>query len=391
MSLQSVSDFAGRTFRAGSAYDLVVFDRLPIEEQIVLAELRADPDTYGVFRPRAGSGRTFRAVSRDMALLWLTLREPGPLPFFVWSGEQEAAAKAISALVLDGVLEIEEGGHFVSGAAAAALLVGTSQAPAEQRLAILSQQALWYGQALRLNDPTRLALRLYNFGRQPVTPAWHRRAADESAVLAYLGAAPGTDLARRLETRWERGTAPEPSGWISWSKTGKRESRHSRPTCKLYVSPMASALPDVFLILVETLERRDGAHFKVGRTADGLLRPDKLVVYVDTLEALQDIANELSERLAGVEPHGVPFSAEIGGDGLLSWGLDPPPAQRTLSWQEPESWRLWVVQRLAGAMVAAQADERPGLPPWQFALERLRREGVDVDRWTPSASIWNAA
>jgi hypothetical protein len=391
MSLQSVSDFAGRTFRAGSAYDLVVFDRLPIEEQIVLAELRADPNTYGVFRPRAGSGRTFRAVTRDMALLWLTLREPGPLPFFVWSGEEEAAAKAISALVLDGVLEIEEAGHFVSGSAAAALLVGTSQAPAERRLAILSQQALWYGQALRLNDPTRLALRLYNFGRQPVTPAWHRRAADEDSVLAYLGAAPGTDLARRLNTHWEKGTAPEPSGWIVWSKTGKREARNSRPTCKLYLSPVASALPDVFPILVETLERRDGAHFKVGRTADGLLRPDKLVVYVDTLEALQDIAHELSKKLAGVEPHGVPFSAEIGGDGLLSWGLDPPRAQRTLSWQEPESWRLWVVQRLAAAMVAAQADERPGLPPWQFAVERLRREGVDVDRWTPSASIWNVA
>jgi hypothetical protein len=31
------------------------------------------------------------------------------------------------------------------------------------------------------------------------------------------------------------------------------------------------------------------------------------------------------------------------------------------------------------------------LPPWRFAVERLRREGVDVDRWTPSAAIWQAA
>jgi hypothetical protein len=68
--------------------------------------------------------------------------------------------------------------------------------------------------------------------------------------------------------------------------------------------------------------------------------------------------------------------------------MDPPRSEMILSWQEPESWRLWVVRRLAAAMIAAQADPRRSMPPGKFALERLRHEGVDVDGWTASLSIW---
>jgi hypothetical protein len=69
--------------------------------------------------------------------------------------------------------------------------------------------------------------------------------------------------------------------------------------------------------------------------------------------------------------------------------MDPPQSERLLSWQEPESWRLWIVRRLAAAMIAAQNDPGAGMAAGQFALERLRHEGVDVEKWTPSISIWN--
>jgi hypothetical protein len=76
--------------------------------------------------------------------------------------------------------------------------------------------------------------------------------------------------------------------------------------------------------------------------------------------------------------------------------MDPPRSERLLSWQEQGSWRLWVVQRLAAALIAARAApettmQPTTMQPWQFALARLRREGIDVDRWIPSAAIWQAA
>jgi hypothetical protein len=71
--------------------------------------------------------------------------------------------------------------------------------------------------------------------------------------------------------------------------------------------------------------------------------------------------------------------------------MDPPATERLLAWQEPESWRLWLARRLAAALVAARGNTTPDVPAWRFALERLRREGVDVDRWTPSSTLWATA
>jgi hypothetical protein len=75
---------------------------------------------------------------------------------------------------------------------------------------------------------------------------------------------------------------------------------------------------------------------------------------------LQRAADLLATRLASVAPQGVPFSAEIAGDGLLSWGMDPPRNARVLSWHDYDSWRLWVVRRLARAIVTAQSEPHGG-------------------------------
>jgi hypothetical protein len=97
-----------RRFRTGGAYELVVFDRLPPGEQAVLAELLSDPQLYGVLRPAAENGLTLKAVDRTTALLLLTLREPGPLPFFVLESAGEGTVEGIERLVLDSILEVEE-------------------------------------------------------------------------------------------------------------------------------------------------------------------------------------------------------------------------------------------------------------------------------------------
>lgn len=380
-----------RTFRAGGSYDLVVLDRLPPAEQLVLAELRSDPEFYGVLRPRENSGRTIKAVDRDTALLYLTLQTPGRLPFFVWAAGPDVARRRVTELVLDGVLELEDEGRFVSGPGALPLTGGVGGVASDARLARLSRDALRYGQSLRLEDPEELGGRLYAFGRAPISPAWARRLADRDAVLAFLRAAPGTELRRRLDAAWQRAPEPDPGGWIAWTRLDRRATRIGEATYKLYVSPCTDALPDAFDAVVDVLSALDRARFKVGADAVGLLRPDKLVAYFEDLETLLGVATTLTTRLSGIAPHGVPFTAEIAHDGLLSWGMDPPASKRLVSWQGYESWRLWLVRRLSAAIVAAQHDEAPGVEPWQFAVERLRHDGVDVDRWTPSDGMWRAA
>ncbi len=397
-----------RRFRAGGGYRLVVFDRLPPAEQAALAELRAHPDFYGVLLPREGSRRTVKAVGRDTALLWWTLTEPGPLPFFVWSGEAEAAAAGITELVMDGVLEIADGDGFVTGAAASGLLLPATPAAPQGKLARLSAAALRHAEALGVADPETLAASLYGYNRQPVTAAWARRLPDRAAVLDYLDAAAGSPLGRRLAAEWDRASGEsEPEGWIAWRYRGRQGAAAGqrpsggRAAFKLYLSPAIEALPAAFAAVVETLEAAGRGDFKIGCDAAGLLRPDKLVLYFAGQEELLAVADGLARRLPGLPAQGVPFTAEIGLDGALSWGMDPPKSARLVSWHEGESWRIWVVRRLASALLAARdglagepdgrVETEGGLAPWQFALERLRREGVDVDRWTPAAHIWQAA
>ena len=155
----------------------------------------------------------------------------------------------------------------------------------------------------------------------------------------------------------------------------------------MYVSPRPEALPEALQRTVATLAELGAPTFKVGDNLHDLLRPDKLVIYFGSREELDEVAERLVPALAGLPAQGVPFTAALGGDGLVSWGIDPPPEEYTLPWLGAESWRIWITNRLATALVAAreaEPDGPDGIEGWRFALERLRLEGVDTGTWAPT-------
>jgi hypothetical protein len=379
-----MQDLPGRLFRANPAYELVLWDRLAPGERRALERLPDDPDFYGVLRPLAGAaGLGVKAIDRETALLFLTLREPGALPAYVRSVLGEATGRTLARLVADGILEAERDGAFVCGPAA--LEARPDREGGGGRLAGLSVAALQYGQALAIDDPLRLSFRLYGYNRRPLTPRWQRLLPSAEAVQAYLGIGPGGANRPLLDRVWR--PSPPSEVWLSWQSPAKEPATGPRgATWKLYVSPAPEALAGGFGAILDALAAGRAAQFKIGSGAAGLLRPDKIVAYFPDFERLAAAAEAVESRLGGVPAQGVPFTSEIGGDGLLSWGMDPPAAERT-AWGGRESWRLWLTHRLARALLAARGAE--GLEPWRFALERLRLEGVDTDSWTPAASLWS--
>jgi hypothetical protein len=406
--------------RANPAFELVLFDRLPAAERQLLAGLARDPEHYGVLRPRRGSGLGLKSVDRETALLFLTLARPGPLPAYVRSRLGEAAAAAVVArLVADGVLEIErEPGRFVSGAAAAAVTAAGAGSPppgsaagwtgpAGGRVAELSRAALRYGQELARTlpeaDPLRLSHRLYGYHCLPLTPRWRRALPGSAAVRRQLGIATGGPWRRLLDRHWRELAAAEGETWLHWRPVAVPEAGPvDAATWKLYVSLAPEALPEGFGAVLDGLAAVGPPGFKVGGTAGGLLRPDKIVAYFDGFERLAEAASALAERLAGAAAHGVPFTSEIACGGLLSWGVDPPPgAGLGPPWGDGRdgrtSWRLWLTDRLARALIsgvsavagaAAEAGAEEKMEPWRFAVERLRLEGIDTDSWTPGGGLW---
>jgi len=146
------------------------------------------------------------------------------------------------------------------------------------------------------------------------------------------------------------------------------------------VSPRPEALADAFPRIAEVFARFEVRSFKVGRRIEGLLRPDKIVAYFDDRSHLNAVAGALERELSGCPVHGVPFTAEVGGSGLLSAGVDPPPGHVLTS------WRAWVTRKLAAGLIA-RPDRSPA-DRVSAALAAIRLAGVDPEGWAPNAGAF---
>lgn len=392
---RSLKDITRAQFRANPRYRLLTYDRLPEPYAEAFAELEQDPDFYGVLWPTEPDRLSPKAVCQDTALLFFTLQEPGPLPSYVLRQLGDQGNQELAQLVLDGVLEIASGESetFVSGADAYEQMYQETFSPLGQgRVAELSRRALVYAQALPITQSARLSARLYFYNTIPVSPLWRRRFSTREAVARYLGIHPSGPHRRTLESTWVQMDAPEDNaGWLIWHSRRQAAGSDQRLRYKLYVSPRPEALPEVWPEIVAAFAARQVRSFKVGNTVYGLLRPDKIVAYCARFEELAALADQLEERLASCPAQGVPFTAGIDPLGLLSWGTDPPHDPQTRPGLARESWRLWVTNRLAVALLAARSagdEAKATVPPWRFALERLRLEGIDIATWTPRQAIW---
>jgi hypothetical protein len=383
--------------RSNPRYELVLLDRLePAELELVASDADGQPAPYGLLRPLEEGSIQPLVVSTDTALLFLTLRQAGPCPAYVKRGLGDRTEATLGRLILDGVLEVEGEDGFRSGVVAWASIEPKRERDAG-RTARLSEDAIRYGQALiSLLDvpPELLAARLYTYGRRPVTPALRRRMPDSNAVAGHLGLASG-DTRATLRRAWiENPSSDDDAPWRSW------QPRHSRPrdrrtvSFKLYVSPAVEGLPQALGAVASSLADAPGVlGFKIGRSVEALVRPDKMVAYFAGLDDLHEGATRIRELASGCAPHGVPFTAGITDDGLLSWAIDPPHDPTSRSGRA--SWRTWVTTRLADYLVEARRG-RPeagdaAAEPWRVALARLSLDGVDTRSWVPDPAIFDYA
>jgi hypothetical protein len=251
--------------------------------------------------------------------------------------------------------------------------------------------ALRYGQDLRGLSEAELGQRLYCFGRQPVSPQLHARFADSAAVATFLGIDDNCAVVRSLDDGWSKVQVSPPMReyWWQWiSRSEPPRGTSQRASYKLYVSPAVDHARTALEVIVGALPHARGVTgFKVGVGLGGICRPDKIVVYLTQLDDLYEFADVLRSRLSGCAAQGVPFTAAVSENGLLSWGADPPSARGT----RKTSWRMWVAWRLAEYLISAQTAEVSTREPWEYALERLSLTGIDTETWIPANGMWPVA
>jgi hypothetical protein len=389
------------TYRFNPALELVVFDRLEPGLQSRLAALTRDPSFYGVILrvDRQAAGASAKAVDRESALLLLTLRTPGPIPGYARRLLGADAGNTITGLVLDGILEIESAGQFRSGPDAIGSIGlerydgagdGVDGAPPRGRIAQLSIDALRHAALLPISDVAVLAARLYRYNCLPLAPDITpdgTPATGSTTDFTRLGLATPA-VAAALDRDWTCTASGVDGEWLCWSAADRWESTDgTRGTCKLYVSPAPVAIREAFAATVAAASAHQALAFKAGAGPYGLLRPDKLVLYFRHRDHLYAAAAALTDALAGYPAQGVPFTAGVTADGMISWAADPPTHAVN------ESWRSWLTTQLAAALVAARTSD-PESPdrtdPVRFALHRAAALRIDPRTWTPADTMWRS-
>lgn len=372
------------TFRANPSYELVAYGALPVGQRELLHDLCRDPEFYGILRPRLGCGLGVKSVCRNTARLLAELGAAGPLPEALQRLCADVRERLVTRLLWDGVLQVEIDGEFRCGAAAGQHFHCPEASPGEGVIARLSADALHYGQYLGEDDLIRLSARLYFYNRRPVTPWLTCQFSTPERIASHLGFGPGGRVERMIATAWSQlPRSPGKAGWAVWDRAGRRTRWNPAGTYKLYVSPAFESVGEVFPRVVAVFTDLGVPRFKVGRTLPELLRPDKIVAYLPDADVAGRVAGALANELRGTPAHGTPFTAALTTDGLLSWGVDPPSDRQPLGWQERESWRLWLTNRLAAALLAARATAGAAIEPWRAAMQRIRLEGVDPATWAP--------
>jgi len=363
--------------RSNARFRLVPFDRLSAHQLQAPGSLSDDPDFFGVLLPAEDSALPIKSVSREAALLFMALREAARLPHLLKSLFGNDASERVRQLILDSVLEVELDGRFVSGPSALTLLGERTNAEPATRLARLSRDAISYAAALEQVPVQELAGRLYLFNATPCTRSWHERLDDEGKFNAFLFE--GNGVQERLASNWRRQTVGD--SWLAWRSD---EVAHRLPY-KLYVSPSPEQLPAVFALVTRALAKTRCRYFKLGRGTFGVLRPDKVVAYFGGLEELHQATELIQAAVTGVAAQGVPFTAPIDTQGLLSWGMDPPRFEQVPAEQQHQSWRQWLTSRIA-VYVAAARESGADVP--SFVRNRIALDGVDPVSWNPDLAIW---
>ncbi len=379
-------DLCESTFRANPDYEFVLLDQLSAKEQELLGALREDANFFGLIRPRLATGLTIKAVSRDTAELFQVLVQPGPLPSSI-AGELDSEV-TIRCLVWDGVLQIAQGSEWICGPAAFHADKFTPCEETGQILARLSLQAIKHAASLESADSADLSRRLYRYNTLPLTPQWLRRIPDTPALEEYLQIQVGGSCRRDIDQDWTRAShAAEQEAWLAWNSRTILVQRTSSVGYKLYVSPLPAHLRDVFLVFIRAITAAGAHHFKIGSNVRGLLRPDKMVAYFHDRTEMEEAASRIAKELSGCPAQGVPFTAELNSGALISWASDPPSETKVPVWLRRQSWRQWICDRLGSALAVAKHEKSAAIPAWQFALERLRLEGVDVTTWVPVSTV----
>jgi hypothetical protein len=374
MKFQSLLE---KKFRQGQGYKLTEWNRLDNSKKESVASLPDESEVYGVFEPIISTQKSsYRVAYQQVALLYFHLQQSNKLPHYLMLPQDPKVNETIAALLLDGIIEIEWEGRFVSGPGALPVLYNdemTGDAQLPTYLSQLSYKAIYYAWMLKDVNEKCTTARLYTFNTTPWDASLKMAFQKKNTVKEFLLSRIDHNALKTLNARWQ---PTEKTEWLSWNRKVTEPLTDGQSNVyKLYISPLINDLPEVLLECIPVIDSSDAISFKIGNTLQGLLRPDKMVVYFYSRDSLFTTAGILIQFLKGFAPQGVPFSAQLDDNGLLSWGKDPPG---------DGSWRTAVSEKLAAILQHAKENQLNWPLTISYIDATMQSKGLDIRNWEPT-------
>lgn len=385
----TIEKLQNSVFRSNHNYDLIPYEKLDEKNKRIFSKLSENSDFYGILVPKKdNTSLSIKAVCHNTARLYQTLVLPGKIPEDI---ELANGMEKIEALIFDNIIEIksDKTDNFVSGINAYDNIDFEESTNKKGALYNISKDALLYGQELEINEKHILASRLYFYNRQPLTPSLSEVFLSSKKVMEYFFMdeyGHNYNLTRKnwrpIKIKGEFGKA-----WASFESLSEEPVSDNNVTYKLYLSTNVDSLKKDLTNILKILSSSKAFHLKIGKRITEMLRPDNFMIYFKNKDELMTTADNLKAVLSDTVPIGVPFTAEIFNDGLLSWGIDPPNNYKKSFLLRQESWRSWICGQLASSIIDAK-KEKNSLESWRFATKKLRLMGIDTERWIPPESLW---
>jgi hypothetical protein len=364
--------------RIGPWADLSASDKTAIQRMTGRQSVPA------LIMPQPGRG-TIKAIDGNAASLLNSLT----LSAEVCNSQRiEDLSSDVKSLILDDILEVETSHGFVSGPAAAPFLSAMpSTSERTDPISRISRDALQYAASLPVDDARALSSRLYRYNSVPCSSELQSAFGNNSQIAGMLGLTGSSSLIRCLsDAGYERVNHVH---WHAWTRRRflEPESLNSL-RYKLYISPAPHVLFEVVERAMEIAVRLQIPSLKIGKSIANLLRPDKFIFYTDSIEALDLLAQELQPEIDEFPAQGVPFTQSLYTTGIISAGSDPPRSLCNSGWAQAESWRAWITDRLALALMQARDHTASRAAQCEFALSKLSVEGIDTRDWTATPQLW---
>lgn len=377
-----------RVLRLNPRYRLVRLSTASGELLEIARRLSADPDLFGLLLPEAGVGLATKAVNKDVWTLLSGLRSPSSPRAL--GGSSPAYRRFLTKQLVDGVVEMSVEGGFLSGVEALRRLspereVAFSGHPLQR----LSRRAVEIAYASGEDSLSPLACRLYFHNRLPASRQWLERFPDEAALLKFLklgsdGRWPGMPSSiRPVPAGTGKSTNPARAYWRCWDIPGSPRVEPGEGTIfKVYLCARPEGADVLLHHALRRLPKSGASRLKIPRTVHGLLRPDKFVAYFSRRADAEAYGRAVASVARSAPPQPTPFTHPLDKIGIASMGADPPAFVESSPWLERTSWRFWISQRLARAIINA----RRGNPsdPVEDVLAAARSSGIDPETWLPN-------